>query len=91
MDRTIEDVRRIVIDKDNIQILYSAGREDFKRGDWDLYVEDICQVQDERVWVKKPYQRTLFLMESDVDIGCQIVEDRKKIFCGKRPETMGYL
>ncbi len=91
MDRTIENVNRIVIDKDEIQILHEAGRDKFKRGDWDLYIEDVRQVQDERVWVKKPYQRTLFLMEADVDIGCQIVEDRKKIFCGKRPETMGYL
>lgn len=91
MDRKIEKVDRIVIDEDKIWVVHKEGRDDFNRGEWDLYIEDIRQVQDEKVWVKKPYVRTLFLMESDADIGCQIVEDRKKIFCGKRPEKMGYI
>lgn len=95
-ERILPNVGRIVIDEDEIQILHSAGQRDsFERGDWRLFVEDIRQAQDEIPWAKRP-ARTLFLMEGGEMVGfeecsCRIIEDEKVIFCGKRPETMGYL
>lgn len=105
-ERMLPNVGRISISKNEILILHGAGRERFKRSDWRLFIEDTRQVQDEEVWSNEIWDeelggmvsgyvnRTLFLMkgtEFDQPTSCRVIEDEKIIFCGEKPEKMGYL
>lgn len=93
--RLIENIERIVIennsfwlvDKENLtleEIAAKSGEKTiFKRGDWNLFVEDIKQIQDQA------NKKTSILFDKTVD--CEVDEDRKRIFCGKNPAKMTYL
>lgn len=69
----------------------SINPERFERENWRLYVENAKQAQDEKSFGHK---RTLFLMEGtefEHPTSCRIMEDEKIIFCGIKPEEMGFL
>lgn len=105
-ERKLPNVDRIVINPKEVLILHGQGKETFGRKDWRICIEDIRQAQDEEVWSNEIWdenlhmmvsgcvKRTLFLMsgtEFEHPTSCRIIEDEKIIFCGVKPEKMGYL
>jgi len=86
-EKIVEEIDRIVIKGDKITLLSLKERPiEVLRKDWRVFVDDIRQAQDEMSFGER---RTLLLF--DKGVGCQILTDKKQIFCGKRPEKVGYL
>lgn len=84
MERKIEEVRLITIGPDDIWIYHGrkATPESFKRRNkWKLFAEDFVRLKTERttVWMRP---------KGGIGVGCQILEDKKIILCGERPEEM---
>ena len=94
MERKLPNVAKIVINPDEFWIFHGRGRDEFKRGDWRLYIEDVEQAQEE----VHDGLRTLFLMKGFADpeqfepeCSCRVIEEKKIVFCGEHPEKMRYL
>lgn len=87
MVKKIEKVDRIAIEKNKI-VIYSSDmpRMDFTRETWDLFIDDVQQVQvfpDYTVIFPKDYPKGF--------IACEVEEHSRRIFCGKKPEEVRYL
>lgn len=104
MSEILDNVERISIDRDTFWLMgkseipinkltdWSGKQQIFKRGEWNLFVNNVKQLQDQRsIGLDKPTNeaRTLILFEESV--GCQIDKNKKTIFCGKDPTKMTYL
>ena len=86
MERKIEEVSTIAIDEDMIRIHHGTiVPETFRRDKWTLIVEDILRLEDNRR-DRKP--STLIGVRGGIGVSCQILEDKKFILCGERPEKM---
>ena len=79
----IKGVERIRIDREKIA-LYGIGYHEFPRKEWRLFAEDIQQVQTSE-------DKVLLVNMGKGPVNCEIVRDRKWIFCGKEPEKVGIL
>lgn len=91
MERKIENVDRIVIDENEIAIHSRRRWEKFKRGDWEMHVEGIMQLDDKevrepqaRAFLSHPYARTTMYLGAGVDTSCRILEDEKEILCSRK-------
>ncbi len=84
----INDREFVIIPKIPMKDLIGGGKV-FSRKEYRLFVNGIAQLQDESV-VREEDRRTLLLFDKKDMIGCRI-DDKKRIFCGKNPEKMGYL
>ena len=83
MKKIIKPIERIAIEKEKIVIYPEKGTIlEFPRSKTWLFVNDVKQVQDITSY-------TLLLFEDGV--GCEVEEDRGKIFCGKKPEEVRIL
>ena len=81
---TIADIERIGITPDKIILLPKVGiSREYNRSDYNLYVDNVRQVQDESPAIER---RTAILLKSTVS--CFINEKEKAIFCGPYSSSM---
>jgi len=77
------NVWRIAIEKDKIVLYPKDGeKKEFDRHKWQVFLDDVRQLQ-----VFKDYS---LVLTEDV-YACEIDEDRRRLFCGKRPEEVRIL
>lgn len=84
MGRKIEEVRKIVIHQSETWIYYGGKPipKTFKRDEWKLCVEDILRFKDDG------HRKIAIIPRGGIGVGCQILDDKKIILCGERPEEM---
>lgn len=91
MEKKIEEVNSIVIQQDELLIYHGTPiPKRFKRGEWKLITEDMIRLEDSEVrspWTI-PYASSVINMRPGIGVSCQILEDKKIILCGERPEEM---
>ena len=78
----LKPIGRIGIDKEKI-ILYGFTKpiyREFPRKKWNLFAEDIKQLQT--------FKDSFLIIFKEELVGCEIDKDKQKIFCGKEPKKV---
>ena len=82
------NVWRIAIEDNKIVVYSEEGkRKEFPRDKWELFVEDVKQVQALRasaVYPTTPY----VLVLPEEPYFCEVDEAHNRLFCGKEPEKV---
>ena len=81
MKRKIEEVRLITVGPEDIVIYHGPRFSDFKRDKWTLVAEDVIRIEARRNAIG-------ITPKVGIGVSCQILEDKKIILCGERPEKM---
>lgn len=83
MVRVLQDVKRIVIHPTNVSILTPEKFRAVPRDDWNIYIDDIKQVQNPAHQI--PARATLFMEE---EVSCRVYHEEQTVFCARDPHKM---
>lgn len=86
MVRILNDVKRIIIHPTNVTMLTPERFRAVPREDWNIYIEDIKQVQNHSHDVNS--KSTLFMQDK---VECRVSQEDKEVFCGVKPRKIKVL